>query len=193
MRNKKVAEQLRARVCCSCNEGLHVWVGGTTPACLPSGACRPPGPCRPASKAGKECPFLSLVLVVLFSRSSKVPSFPRTATTPSLLTEPRRTRAGQGSSAAVQCMPDCQSVRENGKGRVGGHLAAQARPPELQRTFGRLHLVQRTGTLLGWAKKDGGEGSHIIPSHPLPIRSFRDGVFLLTYNSPSCQAGKTKI
>lgn len=99
--------------------------------------------------------------------------------------------------AAQQCSA-CQSVRKNGKGRVGGHLAAQARPPELHRTFGRLHLVQRTGTLLCWAagsgKMEGGGGFHIIPSHPPPIRSFGDGALLVlnTYNSPSCRAGRQK-
>lgn len=81
--------------------------------------------------------------------------------------------------AAQQCRA-CQCVRKNGKGRVGGHLAAQARPPELHRTFGRLHVLQGTGTLLYWAagsgKMVGCRGFHIIPSHPPPIRSFGDGV-----------------
>lgn len=39
------------------------------------------------------------------------------------------------------------------------------RGPELHRTFGRLHLVQRTGTLLYWAAGSGkmvwGEGGSI--------------------------------
>lgn len=83
--------------------------------------------------------------------------------------------------AAQQCSA-CQSVRKNGKGRVGGHLAAQARPPELHRTFGRLHLLQRTG---------GGRGvpynSFAPPSHSI---IWRWGLVLTTYNSPTCRAGR---
>lgn len=85
--------------------------------------------------------------------------------------------AAPHSCRAAQQRRACQSVKKNGKGRVGGHLAAQARPPELHRTFGRLHLLQRTGTLLCWAAGSGirwrgGGGFHIIPTHPPPIRSF---------------------
>lgn len=103
---------------------------------------------------------------------------------------PHSCRAAQQGSA-------CQRVRKNGKGRVGGHLAAQARPPELHRTFGRLHLVQRTGTLLCWAagsgKMEGGTGvpynSFAPPSHSI---IWRWGLVLNTYNSPSCRAGRQK-
>lgn len=119
------------------------------------------------------------------------PVFSTYSTTLHVLTEPRRSRAGQRSSCRA-----CQSARKNGKGRVGGHLAAQARPPELHRTFGRLHLVQGTGTLLYWAagsSKMVGEGvpynSFAPPSHSI---IWRWGLVLTTYNSPSYRAGRLK-
>lgn len=65
----------------------------------------------------------------------------------------------------------------------------------MHRTFGRLHLVQGTGTLLCWAagsnKMVGWEGvpynSFAPPSHSI---IWRWGLVLTTYNSPSCRAGR---
>lgn len=73
---------------------------GRRQACLPSGACRHPDPCRPACKAGRNrCPFLSLSCRLILPMKQG-PVFSTYSTIPSLLTEPRRTRAGQRSSAA---------------------------------------------------------------------------------------------
>lgn len=60
--------------------------------------CRHPNPCRPASKVGEECPFLTISSVLIYPDEARSRLF-YAQHHPSLLTEPRRTLAGQGSTA----------------------------------------------------------------------------------------------